>query len=270
MKKALLFVAVTGMCVAGFAQDKGFHVGLSGTFNSTWILNQNNYGTLEPFKQSYVKQSEMDYTATWGGNAGVCVGYKFNKLLGLQAEVQYNVTGQKYEDAFEGPAYVPAAGGIDTLGSASTRVNVKRQIKLGYLQIPLLFKLTAGKSSKAKFLLAIGPQVGFRTSAYEKVEVGGLEYNDLPYTPKEKFRPVDAGLALQLGAEVYPTEYLLIDIAINAYGGFADLNGKAMQKLEWYSKNDVSYQKSYNFRGGLMVGLHYLFIKHKDKERLQF
>lgn len=269
MKKALLSMVIVLLAAAGFAQ-KGFHVGVSGTFNSTWILNQNNYGTLEPFKQSYVKQSEMDYTATWGGNAGVAVGYKFTPLLGIQAEVQYNVTGQKYEDNFEGPATVPTDSGNITLGSASTRVNVKRDIRLGYLQIPLLFKLTAGKSDKAKFLFAIGPQVGFRTKAYERVEVGGYEYNYLPFKPSEKFKPVDVGLAMQIGAEVYATDYLFIDIALSAYGGLNDLNSKAMKELEWYSKNDVGYQKSYNFRGGLMVGVHYLFIKHKDKERLQY
>jgi hypothetical protein len=250
--------------------QKGFHVGVSGTFNSTWILNQNNYGTLAPFKQPYVKQSEMDYLATWGGNGGISFGYQFTKNLGLKAELQYNVTGQNYEDNFEGPATVPVGADSVTIGSASERVNVKRHIKLQYFQIPILFKVLAGKGEKAKFLFCIGPQIGFRTYASEEVKVGDIPYSNLAFTPAQKFKPVDIGLALQTGIEIYPTEYLFIDIALSAYGGLNDLNGKVMKELEWYSKNDVDYQKSYNFRAGLLVGVHYVFIKRKDKDRLQF
>lgn len=266
----LSLAVITVLSCANAYSQKGFHLGLSGTFSSTWILNQNNYGTLEPFKQAYVKQSEMDYLSTWGGNGGISLGYQFTKNFGLKAELQYNVTGQKYEDNFEGPATVPVGNDSVTMGSASVRVNVKRNIKLQYIQIPVMFKVLAGKNEKAKFLFCIGPQIGFRTYASEEVKVGDIPYNNLPLTPAQKFKPVDIGLALQTGVEVYPLPYLFIDIALSAYGGLNDLNGKAMKELEWYSKNDVGYQKSYNFRAGLLVGVHYIFVKHKDKDRLQF
>jgi hypothetical protein len=269
MKRTLLLLLLVLTFFFGYSQ-KGFYLGMSGTFNSTWILNQNNYGTLEPFKQPYVKQSEMDYALTWGGNAGIVFGYNFTRQLGLKAELQYNVTGQKYEDNFEGPATVPVGNDSVTLGSASTRVNVKRNIKLHYIQIPLLFKVLAGKSEKAKFLFCIGPQIGFRTFASEQVKVGDIPYDNLAFTPSQKFKPVDVGLALQTGVEIYPTDYLFIDIALSVYGGLNDLNGKVLKQLEWFSKNDITYQKSYNFRAGLMVGVHYIFVKHKDKKRLQF
>lgn len=268
--KRLFLWCIVSMSVHVVTAQVGFYMGVSGTFSSTWILNQNNYGTLEPFQKSYVKQSEMDYLPTWGGNGGVVLGYNFLKNIGVKAELQYNVTGQKYEDNFEGPATVPVDSGFITLGSASVRVNVKRTIKLQYLQIPILFKALAGKSDKAKFFVCIGPQIGFRTYAFEEVKVGDIPYNNLPFKPSEKFKAVDVGLALQTGVEIYATQYLFIDIGLSAYGGLNDLNGKVLKELDWYSKNDVSYQKSYNFRGGLMVGVHYLFIKWRDKERLQF
>ncbi|MCW5907106.1 MAG: PorT family protein [Chitinophagales bacterium] len=268
--KRFLLLCLIYFWVATANSQEGFHLGASGTFSSTWILNQNNYGTLEPFQKSYVKQSEMDYLPTWGGNAGVVLGYTFPKNIGVQAELQYNVTGQKYEDNFEGPATVPVDSGSVTLGSASVRVNVKRNIKLQYLQIPILFKALAGKSEKAKFFVCIGPQIGFRTYAFEEVKVGDIPYSNLPFKASEKFKAVDVGLALQTGVEIYATRYLFIDIGLSAYGGLNDLNSKAMKELEWYSKNDVSYQKSYNFRAGLMVGVHYVFVKWRDKERLQY
>lgn len=270
MKRLLVVLLPLAICSVALAQ-KGFHVGVSGTFSSTWILNQNNYGTLAPFKQSYVKQSEMDYTLTWGGKSGVVLGYQFDKNFGLKAEVQYNVTGQKYEDNFEGPATVPVGTDSVTLGSASTRVNVKRSIKLQYIQIPIMFKaLVGGKRDKVKFLFCIGPQIGIRTYASEEVKVGDIPYDNLAFKPAQKFKPVDVGLAMQTGIEIYALPYLFIDVALSAYGGLNDLNGKVMKDLEWYSKNDVKYQKSYNFCAGLLVGVHYIFVKHRDPENHRY
>lgn len=265
MKKKVSLMLCLLWAIGGYAQ-KGFHLGVSGTFNSTWILNQNNYGTLEPFVQPYVKKSEMNYLATWGGNAGVVLGYNFTNNLGLQAELQYNVTGQKYKDNFEGPAKVPVDTGIVTLGSATERVEVTRSIKLNYIQIPVMFKVITNKGKKVKFFFCIGPQIGFRTAVSEEVKVGGIPYDRLALAPSEKFKTVDIGLAMQLGIEVFATDYLFIDIGLSTYGGLNDLNGKTLKDLDWYSKNEVSYQKSYNFRAGLMAGVHYLFGVQKKKE----
>ncbi len=265
MKKQASLMLCLLLTIGGYAQ-KGFHLGVSGTFSSTWILNQNNYGTLEPFKQSYVKQSEMDYLATWGGNAGVVLGYNFTNNLGLQAEVQYNVTGQKYKDNFEGPAIVPVDTGMLSLGSATERVEVTRVIKLSYLQIPLMFKVITKKGKKVKFFFCIGPQIGFRTAASEQVKLEEIPYDRLALPPSEKFKTVDIGLAMQLGVVVFATDYLFVDIGLSTYGGLNDLNGKKLKALDWYSKNDVAYQKSYNFRAGLMAGVHYLFGVQKRKE----
>jgi hypothetical protein len=46
------------------------------------LLNQNNYGTLNEFKEQIVRQSEMDYLFTWGGNVGIELGYNFHKHWG--------------------------------------------------------------------------------------------------------------------------------------------------------------------------------------------
>src|SRR5688572_7630898 len=99
MRKQLLLVILIATATASFAQ-KGFHLGVSGTFSSTWILNQNNYGTMSAFTDPLVKKSELDYKATWGWNAGLVTGYNFTKHIGLQLEIQYNFTGQRYEDNF--------------------------------------------------------------------------------------------------------------------------------------------------------------------------
>ncbi|MDB5282277.1 MAG: hypothetical protein JWO06_1352, partial [Bacteroidota bacterium] len=161
MKKNLLLLLVMTLCFIAEAQ-KGLDLGVYGTFTNTYIWRQNNYGTLAPFAQEIVRQSEMNYKATWGGYGGFEAGYNFTKNYGVKAGIQYCVTGQKYEDNFAGPATIPEG----TFGVRG-RVNVQRDVKLTYLQIPVMFKYTTTKGKIARFFAAAGLQVGVRSSAYE-------------------------------------------------------------------------------------------------------
>ncbi len=252
-KSFLLFLAIFPLLL--FAQ-KGFHIGASGTFSSTFIYTQNNYGTLAPFTKGVVRVSEMDYKLTWGGSGGIVLGYNFEPWVGLQAEIQYNSTGQKYEDNFVGPAVIPEG----TFGSDVERVNVKRNIRLSYVRIPVLVKFTTNKGHVAKFYGALGPQIGVRTSAKENVTIAGYNYlpDNLAFTPDQKFQRVDVSIVLQLGVELYATDNLYFNIGISGFAGLLDINGKVLKELDWYSKNDVTYRKSYNANAGLVVGVHYI------------
>ena len=256
MKKTILLTCWMIYVGNYLAAQTGFDLGASGTFSSTWILRQNNYGTLASFSNPIVRASEMNYKSTWGGNGGICLGYKITKHWGVQAEIQYNLTGQKYEDNFTGPATIPEG----TFGGINERVNVQRVVKLDYIQIPLMVKFMAGKE-KIKFFACLGPQIGIRTSVYEQVKVAGYVYlpDSLKFTSDQKFQKVDVGIALQTGVQLYATSHLYFDIGLSLYQGIIDINGKSLQNLGWYDKNHLSYQKSYNFRGGLMVGIHYMF-----------
>ena len=262
MKKIYALLSLLTLVFAAQAQT-GFDIGVSGTFSSTWIYTQNNYGTLAPFQNPVIRTSEMDYLPTWGGNGGITLGYNFNRFVGLKVELQYSTAGQKYEDNFEGPATIPEG----TFGSPSERVNVKRQIKLSYFQIPLLVKVMTKKGRVAKFFAAIGPQFGFRTFAQENVQVAGFEYVYSPtanFKTNEKFRTFDMGIALQLGTDIYCTDHLYVEVGLNVYQGLTDINGKKLQDLGWYSQNDVEYHRSYNARFGLMVGLHYIIGRGRE------
>jgi hypothetical protein len=253
MRKSFL-VLVALFPILLFAQ-KGFHIGASGTFSSTFIYTQNNYGTLAPFTKGVVRVSEMNYKLTWGGSGGVVLGYNFEPWVGLQAEVQYNTTGQKYEDNFIGPAVLPNIG---TFGSDVERVNVTRNIRLSYVRIPILLKFTTNKGHVAKFYGALGPQIGIRTSAKEKVTIAGYDYDALAFTSDQKFQRMDFSIALQLGTEIYATDHLYFNIGISGFVGLLDINGKVLKQLDWYSKNDVSYKKSFNANAGLTIGVHYI------------
>jgi len=256
MKKRIYVVGCLVLMGMMASAQSGFDLGVSGTVNSTWILKQNNYGTLAPFANAVVRASEMAYKNTYGGNGGLCLGYKITKNWGIQTEVQYNATGQNYNDNFEGPATIPEG----TFGNINSRVNVQRVVKLSYIQIPLMAKFTIGKGNY-NFFACLGPQIGIRTAAYEQVKIAGYVYlpDSLNFTADQKFEKVDFGFALQVGAQIFATKHLYFDLGLSFYEGVMDINGSALRDLGWYDKNHLSYQRSYNFRGGLMVGIHYVF-----------
>ena len=50
-------------------------------------------------------------------------------------------------------------------------------------------------------------------------------------------------------------DVVYLTAGLHLYYGFLDVNGKAIKDLEWFSKNDISYRRSDNFRGGIQLGV---------------
>ena len=130
-------------------------------------------------------------------------------------------------------------------------VNVKRTVKLNYFQLPLMLKFQTRLDDRTNFFVMAGPQVGFSTSATEEVKVNYNVYDAVRFTADQKFQKIDVGLAFNLGLDIYPTHWLYLSVGLPTYVGLTDLNGNILKKLEWYSKNDLKYQKSKNFSVGL-------------------
>ena len=261
MKKNILLVFFAFWALL-LAAQKGWDLGVSGTFMNTYIWRQNNYGTLQPFQIPVVRASEMNYKASWGEQGGFEVGYNFDRQWGIKMGVQYCSTGQDYEDNFEGPAIIPEG----TFGAGGARVNVQRTIRLGYVMIPIMAKFKTKKARVAKFFGCLGPQIGIRTAAYEQVKIAGYVYlpDSLNYPTNEKFQRIDAGVAVQFGVDLYATKRLYFEVGLSGYCAFTDLNGQVLQNLGWYDKNHISYQQSHNTTAGLQIGIHYVFAKRQD------
>jgi hypothetical protein len=255
MKKYILPILLSIIGINGAYAQKGFHIGAVGSVNNTWVLNQNNFSNLYPFVDTIIRTSELDYKLTWGYTAGVALGYNFNHMLGIESQVVVTGTGQRYEDKLQGPAVL----GIKPYGDNTPegRVKVTRDVRLTYVQIPVMFKFTSKKGRVGKFYGMLGPQFGFRISAKETLKLEEDEYAP-QLRAKDKFRPVDIGLALQLGADIYATDHLYFNVGLSLYGGLMDTNGKLLREFPWHSQNDPGYQKTYHFRGGLIAGVHYI------------
>lgn len=248
----------------------GFHMGLQGSVNSTWILNQNNYNTLNLFTIPIVRQSEMDYVFTWGGQVGANIGYTFHKHWGIEFMPSFSWAGQSYDDNFTGPVAAiqnsngsfspdPNVPNVSNYYSGSYRyVNVRREVKFTYVQFPIFLKYQTHIGDIANYYAMLGPQVNYRQSGTETIWVNHNIYtypNEL--TPDQKFQKIDYGIALNTGVDIYATTWCYFNIGLASFVALNDLNGDALKHIDWYSKNDVTYQKSRSFYLGLNAGVHF-------------
>ena len=96
--RVILFIGFLFSFLDLSAQTKAFHIGGGMKISSSWILNQNNYGTLDGFNNVFARRSELDYATTLGGGAGVVAGYFFTKKHSIDVGVYFDKAGQKYKD----------------------------------------------------------------------------------------------------------------------------------------------------------------------------
>jgi hypothetical protein len=217
------------------AQSK-FTVGASGGVINPWMTNQNNYGL----------DFEMDYAPKVGGNGQIVLGYQFNKHVGVEAGIGYALLGQKYKDTHNGNDY-------------------QRNVSLGYLQIPLLFKFRSG-GEFARFCGAVGPQFNFLMSAKQTYTKNGVTYDSVLYTInhkefkvgdeeiKDRYESMDIMVRLDLGVEFSLTDNLLLNFGMTSAYGLMDVNA-ADYRLPDHSSGE--YHASHNLYGGFNAGIHY-------------
>lgn len=237
------------------AQTKAFHIGGGMKFSSSWILNQNNYGTLDGFNNVFARRSELDYATTFGGGAGVVGGYFFTKKHSLDIGLYFDKAGQKYKDEI-----------FQDIASTNYRVEVKRNIKLNYIKVPVLYTFNLVNERRSIFeyvnyYFSVGPQVSALISVYEEVDIDDPDIkNNLDNVKEsEKIRNFDIGLTFNNGVRFRLNKQLYFNVGIDVYIGLIDINGKTIRDLAYFSKNDVEYKPSHNFNVGLNAGVHYIF-----------
>lgn len=256
----ILFGIFLGIFQNVLAQEKAFHIGLAGVFSNNWILNQNNFGTLDGFNNNFAKRSELDYALTFGGGAGIDVGYNISNRHGIQSGVYILKQGQRYKDEIGQENYTTTPTSIDY-------IEVKRNVKLNYAKIPVLYKFELVPKRRSiknvvNYYMSIGPEIGFLFGVYEKVQIAdsNIQNNLSGVRESEKFRKFDAGLSLNNGVQIHLNKNVYFNTGLHLYFGLLDINGKTIKDLEYFSKNDVKYKPSHNFNASINVGIHYLFV----------
>jgi hypothetical protein len=228
----------------------------------------------------------MDYVFTWGGQVGINIGYNILKRFGIEFQPSFSWAGQIYDDNFTGPVATNGVynGATQTYGNGNIAgnpvdpnnptpyysgtyryVNVRREVKFNYIQFPIYAKYQTHIGDIANYYLMIGPQLNYRQNASETIYVNYWQYrypNEL--TPDQKFQKIDYGVSFNTGVDIYATDWMYFNIGIVSFIAINDLNGQSLKNLDWYSKNDVDYQKSRNFYIGLHGGVHFYLTPKKN------
>ncbi|CAN5345981.1 hypothetical protein BH09BAC1_BH09BAC1_17000 [soil metagenome] len=247
MKKLLLLFALFAGFIPSLQAQRGFEVSLQGAPSAVFIVNQNNYETLDGC--AVISRSELDYTSKWGYSMGGSLGYNVKKNWGIYTGIRYVRTGQNYEDTFNPGTQFCASP-----------YHVVRTVDLRYVRVPLLFRYKFPFKNNPKFKLyaSVGPYIGFLLKASEEVTINDNVRTDLTPT-KEKFNKRDVGMSVGVGGEYHITRGFFLSLGLVVDYGFTDMNGVAVKDLEWFSKNDVGYKRSNNFNTGVNVGIHFVF-----------
>lgn len=116
--------ALLAICATNtYAQNGEFGVRFMPTFSS-FDVNSSTGGTI-------------DGEVTFGWGAGILLAYNFSEHVGIQGEVIYNKLSQKFAED-----------------------DIEREVRLRYVNIPLLLSLNTGKTKPVNFNFVVGPQIG--------------------------------------------------------------------------------------------------------------
>lgn len=255
MKKILVCSAL--LIFGHVLYGQSIRVGVKGTGNTTWLLNQNVFDTDE----------ELDHSASFGVNGGISATYMFNDLIGLSLDVMYASVNQNYKGEAKG------------LGVENTYVLKE---KLRYIELPLLFKIT----SKQGPYFEIGPKLSLLTGHREELKFDNDAYQIFNTSGnfKNDFNPLQVAATLGFGVDINIAPNMYINVGLRlAYGITdalkqhsdaelqADLGGKdpqytILQRYSSYDSGDYSggdqiykYKRTHIATGGLLIGYSYSF-----------
>src|SRR5690606_5276050 len=157
-----------------------------------------NFGVKAGANLSNLSGDVEDTKSLFGAHIGAFVEFKFTDNMAFQPELLYSMQGAKEEVS-------------ETIMGFTA--NGESTYKLGYLNIPLMFKYYA---TEALYIEA-GPQVGFLMSAKEEwsysSNVPGDENGSGEEDIKEGMKSIDFGL--NIGAGYYVTDNLSLGLRYN-------------------------------------------------------
>jgi len=159
---------------------------------------------------------------------GGLVGYT-GEHVGVQAELIYNSLAQKFRD-----------------------VSMDREIKLSYIQVPLMLVLNTGYSKPVNLNIAAGPQFSFNTGS--SITAGDGSEGDTVHAVVA-VKPADVGFAYGAGLDFGFGSSLKLSIGYRGVIGLVDISdkSKSLTTNEYYVI-DRSHVRTYAGYVGLTFG----------------
>jgi outer membrane protein W len=244
MKKIILAACFLTFASASLnAQD--FRMGLKGTFNSTWLFNNNLSDAGD----------EADYASTFGMSFGATSIFYLNENIGISLDVLYASNKQNIEGNYDGG------------------VSYEAVVNASYIDLPILLRISSAGGPYVEF----GPQVSFLAGATEEMTWNPSNPFFPNYTSrdvKDYFNGFGAAAVLGFGVDIEASDNWFINIGLRFGYGLTDATVKRTEeeilmdflseKESWYGiiahtdvEGDYNYQKSNRAFGGFTLGVIY-------------
>ena len=212
MKKVKLALIFLSLIAFKTSHSQSLEVGLQGMYNTCGVVNPNTYGSLAG-----------DYQTKYSSEYGILGTFKFNKVIGVQLEI--NSSGEGYSTI------------------KSDHFPYTRDVDLNYVQVPLMLKVNTG-GSIARYYAMAGVQFGFLSSA--KYSIDSAAYSD---ATTKRYNSSDFSVVIAMGLEINFIPKLYANLGIRGNYGLTDLNSAAYKKTDGNTSN--------NYWGGIELGVHY-------------
>ncbi|HLG35621.1 MAG TPA: porin family protein [Bacteroidia bacterium] len=204
MKK--IFISAMILLSATMVSAQDFRIGVKGTFNSTWLFNNNVAD----------QGNRADYAATFGTSFGLASILYFTENVGVSLDILYASNPQKLEgDNDAGTSY-----------ESTTRVK--------YLDLPLLLRISSSGGPYVEF----GPQFNLLMGATEDFAASPSSpdaYTDRDV--KDYFSSFGIAPVLGFGVDIEASDNWFINIGLRFSYGINDAT-KKLSKEEIDIKDD--------------------------------
>ena len=226
MNKFFAFISVFFVSHASFSQSHQINqwvvIGARGTFNSTWLLNQNQ-----------LSDKGLKYKASWGGSGGIMVGVHYSQWGAVYIEGLYSILSQKQTSA------------IDSMKWNS-------RTDLAYYEFPILLHFV---HKEFKYI-----EAGIKISTLADAKGSySSSLGNFSGDAKSSFEKSNMSLVLGWGGSLWGDGGGLLDLGIRLTYGLSDIvSGTGGKGTDYYSFSEgiTAIPKPYKPTNTATIGLH--------------
>ena len=184
--------------------------------------------TITSFNFNKIDNTTVQTTAKLNYGVGAVLGIHFTDHVGIQGEAIYSRYAQKYKTQ-----------------------EFENEIKLSYINVPVLLSLNTGSSSPVNLNFVVGPQWGFNVGS--KLELAGNANDSLQ--ARLAVKKSDFGIAYGAGFDFGLGQLIRLGIGFRGVYGLVDIsdNNTSMTTNEYYIL-DKTHIKTYSGYAGVTFG----------------
>ena len=233
MKRILAIVFLLFFATNAIFAQQGLEIGLKVLPQTTWVFNDDDFAAGDEL--DFDKKFELAY--------GLNIGINLSDRFGIQSGVIYSPQGQKYKH-----------DGEMIFGTTAKT----SEVRLNYLQIPVLLKLNSDPMSVISFVAGAGVQFGFLQDAQYLVNNVKIDSVLLGDNAINFYNKKDLSVVFNIGTQINVTEHLNLTLAIQADYSLDDIEDKVIGVLPSYRGITDRNAPSQNMTAGLQVGINYV------------